>query len=145
MASMWENMKNGATSSVEDASTSTCHVSTVLKSLCQMLKHMKYHIYQPHLIPNYTFLLSIYPVFSSFFARAYQRTDFCCTLYIRLMIGQTIKKSINGGKKIIFWLICEMKIIDYFLIDRKNNRLIVHHWFCRDWFCWVFVLRLLSF
>ncbi len=63
MASMRENMENEAVSSVEDANTSTHHVSTVLRSICQMLKRMKYRIYQPHLVPNYTFLLSIHPVF----------------------------------------------------------------------------------
>ncbi len=46
-----------------------------------MLKHMKYHIYQSHLVPNYTFLLSIHPLFfPSFFARANRGTDFCHTL-----------------------------------------------------------------
>ncbi len=55
MASMRENMENGAASSVEDANTSTCHVSTVLRSLCQMFKRIKYQIYQPRLVPNYTF------------------------------------------------------------------------------------------
>ncbi len=63
MASMQENMENGAASSEEDANI-ICHVSTVLRSLSQMLKRMKYHIYQPHLIPNYIFLLSIHLFFS---------------------------------------------------------------------------------
>ncbi len=63
MASMRENMENRAASSMEDPNTFTCHVSTVLKSLCQMLKRMNYHIYQPHLVPNYTFLLLIHPLF----------------------------------------------------------------------------------
>ncbi len=63
MASVRENMENRVASSVEDANASTYHVSTVLRSLCQMLKCMKYHIYQPHLLSNYTFLLSIHPGF----------------------------------------------------------------------------------
>ncbi len=48
-------MENGVASSIEDVNISTCHISIVLRSLCQMLKRMKYHIYQPRLVPNYTF------------------------------------------------------------------------------------------
>ncbi len=68
MKSMLENMENGAASLVDDAKTSKCHISRVLRSLCQMLQRMKYHIYQPqHLVPNYTFLLLIPPFFFQFF------------------------------------------------------------------------------
>ncbi len=35
----------------------------ILKSLCQLLKRMKYRIYQPRLVSTYTFLLSILPGF----------------------------------------------------------------------------------
>ncbi len=62
-ASMWKNMENGATSSVKDVNTSTFHISTVLRSLCQMFKRMKYHIYQPRLVPNYIFLHLIHQFF----------------------------------------------------------------------------------
>ncbi len=55
MASIQENMDNGVDSLEEDTNNPTCYISTVLRSLGQMFKHMKYHIYQPHLIPNYTF------------------------------------------------------------------------------------------
>ncbi len=75
-------MENGTASFVEDANTSKCQISVVLRSLCQMLKRMKYHIYQPLLVPNYTFLLSIHPFSPSFFARTNQGTDFCRTIYV---------------------------------------------------------------
>ncbi len=53
----------GPPPSVEVANTSTCHIFTVLRSFYQMLKHMKFHIYQPRPAPNYTFLLSIHSGF----------------------------------------------------------------------------------
>ncbi len=62
-------MENGAASSVEDANSSTCHISTECTSLCQMLKCMKYYIYQINLVPNYPFLLSIHPFFFLVFSQ----------------------------------------------------------------------------
>ncbi len=81
-------MENGAASSVEDVNT-TCHVSAVLTLLCRVLKHMKYHIYQPHLVPNYTLLLPIHTFFSSFFARANQELTFAapCSSLIKKKLG----------------------------------------------------------
>ncbi len=84
-------------------------ILTVFRSLCQMLKRMKYHIYQSRLVPNYTILLSIHPIFfSSFFAHTNRGTDFCHILCLKkvLYVTQPNEHNLNKmGCAILIYLI----------------------------------------